>query len=226
MRGDWDLSKTVLRPFPHDEFDETRRKVPIYLTQINTEGILLEIERRKVIDFLEEQGVIKEPPEFGREKEWFIKNIDPRQVTRFSGVLEDGVTKHVFSLLHTISHALMKQIPDQCGIGIDQIGEIIFTSVPAILIFSQEKGEFRLEALKDLFENKIVPWIDISFKKSRPKFCIYDPVCFDSEGACHSCLYLQETSCGYYNQDLSRHMLFGNSRNKIGGFWDSCLKKF
>jgi len=225
VRGEFEAKKT-LRVFPTDEFDKTGSKVPLYLTQMKTEGLLLEFDRKRIIDFLAERGTINELPEKGKEKEWFIKNIDPTLITRFAGVEEEGPTKEVFSLIHTISHALMKQIPDQCGIGIDQIGEVLFPSIPAILIFSREVGEFRLGALKDLFENKIYPWVDLSFRASRPGSCIYDPVCFHGDGACHLCQFLNEISCGYFNQGLSRHIVFGSRRKKTKGFWDCSLRKF
>jgi len=223
-RGEFDQQKT-LKPFPPDEFDR-RNRIPIYLTQMETEGLLLEFDRTKITDFLKSRGIIEEVPEEGKEKEWFVKNVDPALVTRFSGVEEEGITKYVFNLIHTISHSLIKQIPDQCGIGIDQIGEVIFPSIPAILIFSRETGDFRLGALKDLFEHKIYPWVDISFRTARPSSCVYDPVCFHGDGACHSCLYLNEISCAYFNQGLTRHMLFRNLRKKTVGFWDGSLKKF
>ena len=225
VRGEYDTLKT-LKPFPIDEFDKTRSKIPIYLTQNKSEGLLLGIDRRKIIDFLVERGTVKDPPKLGKEKEWFIKNVDPTKISRFSGVQDEGITKDVFGIIHTISHALMKQIPEQCGIGINQIGEALFPSIPAILIFSMERGEFRLGALKDLFENKIYPWVDISFRASRSGSCVYDPVCFHGSGACHSCLFLNEISCGYFNQGLSRHVLFGSVRKKTKGFWDGSLKKF
>jgi len=224
-RGEFDQKKT-LKPFPRDGFDK-ENKIPIYLTQMNTEGLLLEFDRKRIIDFLVEKSIIEEGPDLGKEKEWFIKNVNPSLITPFSGVEDESVTKYVFNLIHTISHVLMKQIPNQCGIGIDQIGEILFPSIPAILIFSRESGEFRLGALKDLFEHKIYPWVDISFKASRPGSCVYDPVCFYGSGACHSCLYLNEISCAHFNQGLSRHMLFsGSMHRKKVGFWDKTLKKF
>lgn len=226
VRGEFKLKETTLKPFPTDEFDKEGNRIPIYLTQMKSEGLLLEIDRRKIIGFLAEKGTIKEVPKQGKEKEWFIKNVDPTKITRFSGVLERGATRDVFNLIHTISHALMKQIPDQCGIGINQIGELIFPSIPAILIFSREIGDFRLGALKDLFEYKIYPWVDISFRASRSGSCIYDPVCFHGDGSCHSCMLLNEISCGYFNQGLSRHNLFGSMRRKTKGFWDESLKKF
>lgn len=225
VRGEFDSLKT-LRTFPPDEFDKTGSKVPLYLTQMKTEGILLEFNRKRMLEFLHQRGTIKKLPDEGEEKEWFVKNIFPSLVTKFSGVEEKGPTKDVFTIIHTISHSLMKQIPDQCGIGINKLGEVLFPSIPAILIFSREDGEFRLGALKDLFENKIYPWVDLSFKASRPGSCVYDPVCFHGDGSCHSCQFLNEITCGYFNQGLTRHIIFGSRRKKTKGFWDESLKKF
>lgn len=226
-RAEFEKGETTLRAFPSDRFDNTgsKNKIPIYMTEVETEGIMLEFDRRRIIEFLYEKGVIEEVPEEGEEKEWFIKNVDQNQISTFEGVSEEGVTKEVFKLIHTISHILMSQLPEQCGIGIDQIGERIFPSVPAILIYSSERGEFKLGALKDLFQNNIYPWIDLAFKNSRPKQCVYDPVCFEGEGACHSCLYLNPISCSYFNQELTRHTLF-RSQDGEKGFWTDVKGQF
>lgn len=226
-RGEFDKGETTLRAFPRDRFDndDSKNKIPIYMTEVETEGIMLEFDRRRILEHLKEKGYDFEMPEEGEEKEWFIRNINQSQITTFEGVKSEGITKEVFQLVHTISHVLMAQLPEQCGIGIDQVGERIFPSVPAILIYSSERGEFKLGALKDLFENNIYPWIDLAFQNSRPKQCVYDPVCFEGVGACHSCLYMNEISCSYFNQELTRHSLF-RSRDGEKGFWTDVRGKF
>ena len=76
VRGDFDIKKT-LKPFPTDEFDDTKSRIPIYLTQMRTEGLLLELNRKRIIDFLFEKGIVTDKPEEGKEKE-FVDSMNER----------------------------------------------------------------------------------------------------------------------------------------------------
>lgn len=217
-RGSFQTYETKLKAFSPDLYD--KEKIPIYINRLITEGLLLELDKSMILDWLKQNKMLRENiPEKERDL-WFLKNVNPSIISPFTGTSEEGFTKEIFHLIHTISHSLIKQIPEQCGIGIDSIGEIIFPSIPAILIFSKESGDFRIGALKDLFENKIYPWIDITAKNIGK--CVYDPVCGHGTGVCHSCLLINEVSCSYFNQDLSRHYLTGRHIGKpLSGFWET-----
>jgi hypothetical protein len=57
--------------------------------------------------------------------------------------------------------------------------------------------------------------------------CVYDPVCYEREGGCHACTHLAETSCRFFNLNLSRAFLFGGSDKYLGriavGYFDPSL---
>lgn len=221
VRGSFDTKETVLRAFPFDRFDSKR--IPFYLTTVSTEGIVLELDRSKLLKWLNENKIISTGKMSSEEEKiWFLKNVDVSQISTFSGTRAPGITREIFHIVHSISHALIKRIPEQTGIGLDSIGEMIFPNIPAILIFSKESGDFRIGALRDLFENKLYPWVDITVKNIDK--CVYDPVCYHDIGCCHSCMFLNEISCSNFNQDLSRHYLMGNSfGKKLTPFWKDAI---
>jgi hypothetical protein len=222
-RGDFEEKECLLKAFPPDE-DDTEKKVPIYVNQTKTEAILFELDKTKMLDWLSENNIAKIPEHLTEEKKqaWFFNNIDLDSITRFEGVNKDGVTKHVFSLVHSISHALMKKIPEFCGASQDSLGEIIFPNIPAIMVYSAERTDFKLGFLKEVFESNLHPLIEIIISETRK--CVYDPVCIESnEGCCHVCLLTNEISCDYYNKALSRHYLVGDPKGSMVGFWEGII---
>jgi hypothetical protein len=57
--------------------------------------------------------------------------------------------------------------------------------------------------------------------------CVYDPVCSNDGGACHACVHLAETSCRFFNLNLSRAFLWGGRTiggpEVAGGYLDASL---
>ena len=61
-------------------------------------------------------------------------------------------------------------------------------------------------ALTSLFEQSFSEWLTDVRATRR---CVYDPVCATGGGSCHACSHLAETSCRFFNLNLSRAFLFG-----------------
>lgn len=220
-RGSLHPKDTQLRAFPSDGMDRDG-KIPIYLNITEAEGILLELDRAAIANWLHSNRIIQDIP--ADLKPWFLQNVKQEQITTFSGAIEEGVTKSVFGLTHTISHALHKRISEMSGLGVGSVGELLFPNIPAILLYSHETTGFSTGGLKDLFENKIYPWIDLVVDWIRT--CVYDPVCINGSAACHHCLLLPEVTCSHFNQDLSRVQLLGRAGEKpVTGFWASALRE-
>jgi hypothetical protein len=220
-RGSLQPKDTQLRAFASDGMDRDG-KIPIYLNITESEGILLELDRGAVVKWLQDNQIIQNTP--ADLKLWFLQNVNQEQITAFSGAIEEGVTKSVFGLTHSISHALHKRISEMSGLGVGSVGELLFPNIPAILLYSHEATGFSTGGLKDLFENKIYPWIDLVVDWIRT--CVYDPVCINGPAACHHCLLLPEVSCAHFNQDLSRvHLLGRAGENPVTGFWTSAVRE-
>lgn len=84
-----------------------------------------------------------------------------------------------------------------------------------LLGFGWEEGEVPRRVREALLMNAI----------REARRCVYDPVCRDHEGNCHACTHLAETSCRFFNLNLSRSFLFGGPDSELAripvGYFDS-----
>lgn len=221
-RGAPENDDKTLNKFTSDKSTE-QGKVPIYLNKANTEAILLEFDRWKILKWLQENGVVDKIPEKGDEaglKAWFLNNIDNDKISAFSEIdSASAKTKMVYKLLHSMSHALLTSGSVECGLDKNSLAELILPSIPAVIIYCSNVQEFQIGGMFTLFENNIVPWVDKTITKVGS--CIYDPVCMDHQSACHACLHLSEISCVHFNHDLGRDVLVGkkSSNGNLIGFW-------
>jgi hypothetical protein len=228
-RGDLNTSKCMLKAFPNEKSHD---KIQLYANDIETEALLFTINRSKIGRWLKANGILDEWELKSEEEEkvWFLNNVDTSIITRFEGVKDSGtlqsrITEAVFTLLHTMSHALIKQVPSHSGISTSSLGEIIFPNIPAILIYSNSQGGFNIGELHELYINRTYPWIDNIKLESRNGGCVYDPICFEQDSACHYCMFLHEVSCSHFNKALHRDYLFSGGKQNIKfGFWDFEMK--
>ncbi len=221
-RGSVETKECTLKALPED--NGAPGKTPIYVNQNDTEGIVLELDRYKIVRWLKENGIINNVPANNEIelKLWFLNNVNLDSIDTFNEVPdEDMVTKAVYGLIHSMAHALLIKASVQCGLDKDSLGELIFPTIPAIVIYSTN-SKFQIGGMFTLFESKIYPWVDRTMDKVRA--CVYDPLCINSAGACHACLFTSEISCIHFNRDLSRVFLIGrgasDGKTKMKGFWE------
>ena len=219
-----DPSELNVRAFVSDSSDTESGVPPVYVSQIDTEGLILEFDRQVILGWLKRNSNLNigEMIEENMLKGWFFNNVNLEEIRPFKGAEEaSSITSTIFKLIHSISHSLIKELATEAGLEASSLGERIFPSVPAILIYSNESSESRIGFLKDVFKNKIRPWIDNSILRTYN--CIYDPVCQHQGGACHYCMYLHESSCEYFNKSLDRNMLIGGKEGNIeySPFWST-----
>ena len=137
--------------------------------------------------------------------------------------------KH-FVLLHTLSHALIHSLSKQSGYPLSSLSEIIYTprlgddsSYSGLFIFTANSdGDGSLGGLFSLGDvNKLSAILKALVKDN--KWCSSDPVCsgYGASGvqssnlaACHNCLILPETACGYFNKYLHRGFLTSPNSNQ------------
>jgi hypothetical protein len=218
-RGDFDPQNTIVRSFPPDGMDREGH-VPIYVNITESEGILLVFDRKRILDWLTSNEFLLKEESVKDEKSWFLRYISPFKpslVTGSSPVSE----REVFILVHTLAHALTKSITLPSGLSSESIGELFFPNVPAVLLYTHEGGGFKTGGLEDLFQNKAFTWLKIAVE--RLKTCVYDPVCYSSQAACHHCLFISEVACSHFNADLSRKVIFGSREPKLEGFWQATV---
>ena len=209
--------------------EEVRGKKNIYAIKTNTEGILLELDRRMIMEWLLKNNFIEKEfaPNLESEYElklWFINNIKPDSVRKFTSIEETETpeTFHVYRLIHSISHLLIKAAAEIGGLGKDSLSEYIFAGVPAILIYCQNSQGFSLGSLRNLFEAYFDKWIFRAAALAQK--CVFDPICIERYKACTGCLFLNEVSCVHFNKDLDRSYIIGHvdkeTKKKTIGFWE------
>lgn len=220
------MQPVVLHGFP----DENAEKKNVYATKLQTEGVLFEIDRVKILKWLLKNDVVKEtdlPVDMDDEiavKAWFINHINLGAIQPFSllSVEEDAITYYVYRLIHTISHTLIIAAAEVCGLDKNSLSEYIFPNVPAIFIYCQNSQGFNMGALFSVFEMYLDKWLDNSYQAA--KECVFDPVCREGDAACTGCIFTNEISCQHFNHDLDRNLLIGKMDKKtearLYGFWE------
>ena len=209
--------------------EEKNGRKNIYATKLNTEGVLFEFDRKKIIQWLLANEVINadEAPNLDSEKEikiWFLNNIKPSLIHPFSTIDETASkeTYYVYRLIHSLSHLLIRAAADIGGLGKDSLSEYIFPGIPAVLIYCQNSQGFNLGSLFNMFEAYFDKWMNKSYTNAQK--CIFDPICIERQKACTGCLFVNEVSCQHFNKDLDRALVVGHvnrdTQRKTTGFWE------
>lgn len=203
----------------------------VYATRLETEGVLFELDRKQVLDWLLRNGIIDELDlpqdlsEYGM-KLWFLDQVRPERIKPFSEIEPIDrpglITKKVYTLLHSISHALIGEASQICGLDKSSISEYILPNIPAVLLYCSNSQGFSMGALYTAFQTYFDRWMKAA--RENVKKCIFDPICISKEKACAGCLFLNEVSCQHFNKDLDRAYLCGyfdsQSQNKLTGYWE------
>lgn len=215
-----------LRGFPRE-----MEKRNVYAARLETEGVLFEIDRKRIISWLLENGFISDldKPKSNDEydlKMWFLDRIQTGLITPFTEIDDTGdkgkITKVVYTLIHSISHALIREAAEICGLDKSSLSEYILPNIPAIFIYCANSQGFSMGALYSAFQSQFDKWLKHS--KENSEKCIFDPICITHDKACAGCLFLNEVSCKHFNKDLDRSYLCGyfdvQKQKKIKGFWE------
>jgi hypothetical protein len=140
-----------------------------------------------------------------------------------------------FVLVHSLAHALIRQLAFECGYDTASLRERIYCLQPdaqgdggraGVLIYTASSdsegslGGLARQALPGRFANMFVTAL------RRASWCSSDPVCSEMESqglgglnraACHACMLVTETSCTCFNTMLDRSLLIGDGSAMHGG---------
>lgn len=212
-------------------FPQEMEKKNIYGTRLETEGVLFELDRRKVLNWLLDNNLIQEndlPQDMSDYgiKMWFLDRVRLDRITQFTAIDEIDIygviTKRVYTLIHSISHALINEASEICGLDKSSLSEYILPNIPAVFVYCSNAQGFNMGALYSAFQSHFDRWL--KHAKERSKKCIFDPICIDKEKACAGCLFLNEVSCQHFNKDLDRGYLCGyfdkQNQEKLTGYWE------
>ncbi len=198
----------------------------VYGAKLKTEGILFEFSQRKIILWLYKNNVIREEqlPDLDDElsiKKWFAENINSAIISNFGDIDNtEIITKRVFELLHSISHALLKTAGEISGLSSNSLSEIIMVDTASVFIYAQSSQGLPLGSLSGLAESNSAYYLRKTIDDN--KNCIYDPICAEDNTSCSACLLLPEISCNHFNSELGRKYIYTISNNKSNliGFWE------
>ncbi len=215
-----------LRGFPRE-----MEKRNIYAARLETEGVLFEVDRSKIIDWLLVNEIISEndAPKSRNDydlKMWFLDRIHSELVAPFTPIddvdIDGRITKAVYTLIHSISHALIGEAAELCGLDKSSLSEYILPNIPAVFIYCSNSQGYSMGALYSAFQTQLERWL--KHARNNVKKCIFDPVCINKEKACAGCLFLNEISCQHFNKDLDRSFLCGHfdsaEQKKMKGYWE------
>lgn len=216
---------TRLNAFPPQP--NTGGKIPIFVDSIRADALMFKLDPDRVHRWLTRNGYVPSLPN-GTDIELTTRSYF---VQLFDGVslkqtLPDGPSKMVFSLLHTLSHLIVRQAGLLCGLDRTSLSEYLLPRALTAFLYCNHRFGATIGALTSLFEQTLVEWLDAIRDSYR---CVYDPVCRERDGACHACLHLAETSCGYFNLNLGRAFLFGGydqiTKRQLIGYFDPTLEE-
>ena len=111
-----------------------------------------------------------------------------------------------------------------CGLDHTSLSEYVLPRTLTVALYCNHRFGATIGALSALFEQSLSEWLNAVQETRR---CVYDPVCRDRTANCHACTHLPETSCRFFNLNLSRAFLFGGHDSELGeiqlGYFDPTL---
>jgi len=187
-------------------------------TEVKGEGIFLQFQEAAIRQWEQLPDVIEhEKQSWSAHQQWCrIRSLDPDKV-RFPGIR--------YMLLHSFSHALMRQLAIECGYNAASLRERLYSKRPneengpmaGLLIYTAAPdSEGTLGGLVSLGEPATLGY-HIAQALEQVRLCASDPLCAEHTpfqgtaslhwAACHACLFSPETSCERGNKYLDRSLL-------------------
>jgi hypothetical protein len=197
-----------------------RRQSPTWLpaSEVRGEGILIRLKEAALQSWEQRQDVKD------LEKEYYTSHVTWRKM-RNQNPPEAGFPGIRFVLMHSLSHALMRQIGLECGYTAASVRERLYCRsvgqdqgpMAGVLIYTAASdSEGTLGGLVDL-GNPITMGRQLQAAFETLRICGSDPLCSehsptnDGRGVhgacCHACLFAPETSCEKGNRFLDRTVL-------------------
>jgi hypothetical protein len=187
-------------------------------SEVRGEGIFIQFDEERIQSWLEKKEIQERNSLFlEAHKKWCETRGIEDPAKSFPGMR--------YILLHSFSHALMRQLSLECGYSAASIRERIYSASPApgkesmagILIYtSAPDSEGTLGGLVNLGETENLG-AHISQALEHAQLCASDPLCAEHApsqqgrtihaAACHACLFAPETSCERGNRYLDRSTL-------------------
>jgi hypothetical protein len=213
-RSEYAPDQCWLNPFSPDR--HYRGRLPIFVDRVQADALLVSLDPERVLHWLAANGAQPAIPmgtnaDFAR-RSYFVRLFDHASLYHTLDARESE-RRLVFGLLHSLSHQCVKQAALMCGLEKTSLSEYVLPKALTVAIYPNHRFGATLGALTALFEQTLAEWLE-GMRDNRT--CVYDPVCHDHGSNCHACTHLPETSCRFYNLNLSRSFLFGGPDSELG----------
>ena len=208
---------TELGDFPKENRVPLGRSKPKWVptSEVRGEGVFLHFSEKAIEQWLKKTKAL-DAEFFEAHRRWrMTRGLEPN---------EDYPTMR-YVLLHSLSHALIRQFSLECGYSTASIRERIYSRPPSpdhepmagvLLYTAAPDSEGTLGGLVSLGDPKTLGrHLDQALEAMR--LCASDPLCAEHHphrdnltlhaAACHACLFLPETSCERGNKYLDRSVL-------------------
>ena len=203
-----------LNPFPSEP--QYGGRFPIYVDQVEADALLLRLNSDAVLNWLSANGIASAVPpseDAALARQAYFVSLFQNAPLRQTLEADQAQARMVFGLLHTLSHIYVRQAALLCGLEATSLSEYLFPRALSFAIYCNHRFGATIGALTALFEQSADEWLRSIFNSRQ---CVYDPVCRDTSATCHACTHLAETSCRYFNLNLSRSFLFGGPDVQLG----------
>lgn len=214
-----------INPFRTERVDTDR--TPVYVVTSDTEGIIVQLDPMRIVHWLLANGFAKTNKPTSQLESWAWLRRNLPALSKFRGLInapEDlsVAEQAVSTLLHTISHLLMRQV-EWSGFDPESVGEYLLPEALTIIIHSNNYTAFTIGGMVTMYEQRLHGWLKDAYNAAF--HCVYNPICADEGGSCIGCLHRQY-NCESFNSHLSRATLEGGDvlepRLTVKhGFWTS-----
>ena len=225
--------------FTDADFEDDGRQTPLSrqsptwlpASEVRGEGIFLRLKEEALQSWEQKPEVQK------LEQEFMQAHTGWRRLRKLNPP-EDGFPFIRFVLLHSLSHALMRQIALECGYTAASVRERLYCRtvgqehgpMAGILIYTAaSESEGTLGGLVQLGQ-PVTLGRQVQHALESMRICGSDPLCSEhapvSDGrgihgaCCHACLFAPETSCERGNRYLDRTTLVGTFAAKAAEFFN------
>ncbi|MCG8541720.1 MAG: hypothetical protein MJA82_17550, partial [Clostridia bacterium] len=197
---------------------DTPGKIPIFVDNGQCEAIMFRLDPLKIINWLRKNKITVEIDDENKDnaRKWILKSMG--QVSTYGDISRDDiVTQLIYTLVHSVSHIMMKGIAGISGFELIGLSEYLFPDQLSFVIYSN-KTDFSIGGMHTLFETQL----DTLRKRILSQdlvTCVHDPYCIQEGGSCLACIQVPEISCDVFNKSLSRKVIYEQAHDNIEAFW-------
>lgn len=198
-----DPGRTVITPFPVDE----RGKIPVFSISSETEALWFQLDPRRVVAWLVENGLAAAAalPTAEDAWAWLYAEIPGLREAPHEPAYQQREAVAIRTLLHTMSHVFLRRI-EWSGFAPSSVGEYLIPASLSFILYANRYAETKIGGLTTLFEQRLNTWLWDAVQSGHE--CVYDPICSDDGGSCAGCTH-REHNCIGFNRELSRATVYG-----------------